>query len=434
MPDRRRARVRGRRPGGGGRPAGWRRWRCWTRLNRLGGEHGIGRVDLVENRFVGHEVARRLRDPGRHHPARRAPGAGVAHARPRGAAPARLARAALRRDDLLRLLVLARARGAAALHGRVRSGTSRAPCASSSTRATSRWPGGARRARSTAPTSPRSRPTRVYRQRDAEGFINLNALRLKIRALRDRRPLSRCALDVVAARRPRARSRAPAPAPPRSSSTCCARRTTHHHRARQRLPGHRAGGRARGGARGAPPTMPPAALARRRARVATPLAGLRPRQLARWSSPRERVGGRDGRVHDEQRHAGPARGPAGGGGRAWPRFVNLTAAAGVGARRGADARGRVRGRARRPRRSRTRCARGSWWSACWRRRRAPQRAARPPPRRPPRRAPTARTLARLAAGRPAGAAPGIAAGRAGRGRLPRRSTRSRWCPLYSARR
>jgi len=27
----------------------------------------------------------------------------------------------------------------------------------------------------------------VYRQRDAEGFINLNALRLKIRALRDRK-------------------------------------------------------------------------------------------------------------------------------------------------------------------------------------------------------------------------------------------------------
>jgi len=28
----------------------------------------------------------------------------------------------------------------------------------------------------------------VYRQRDAEGFINLNALRLRIRALRDREP------------------------------------------------------------------------------------------------------------------------------------------------------------------------------------------------------------------------------------------------------
>ena len=27
---------------------------------------------------------------------------------------------------------------------------------------------------------------RVYRQQDAEGFINLNALRLRIRALRDR--------------------------------------------------------------------------------------------------------------------------------------------------------------------------------------------------------------------------------------------------------
>jgi len=27
----------------------------------------------------------------------------------------------------------------------------------------------------------------VYRQRDAEGFINLNALRLKIRSLRDHR-------------------------------------------------------------------------------------------------------------------------------------------------------------------------------------------------------------------------------------------------------
>ena len=29
-------------------------------LNRLGGKHGIGRLDLVENRYVGHEVARLL--------------------------------------------------------------------------------------------------------------------------------------------------------------------------------------------------------------------------------------------------------------------------------------------------------------------------------------------------------------------------------------
>ena len=80
------------------------------RLNRLGGEHGIGRVDLVENRFVGMKSRGVLRDAGRHHPARRPPGAGVDHPGPRGAASARLPRPALRRDDLLRLLVLARAR------------------------------------------------------------------------------------------------------------------------------------------------------------------------------------------------------------------------------------------------------------------------------------------------------------------------------------
>ena len=36
-----------------GRTSAWDRWRCSNELNRLGGEHGIGRVDLVENRFVG---------------------------------------------------------------------------------------------------------------------------------------------------------------------------------------------------------------------------------------------------------------------------------------------------------------------------------------------------------------------------------------------
>ena len=29
-------------------------------LNALGGKHGIGRVDLVENRFRRHEIARRV--------------------------------------------------------------------------------------------------------------------------------------------------------------------------------------------------------------------------------------------------------------------------------------------------------------------------------------------------------------------------------------
>ena len=37
-----------------------------ARLNRIAGAHGVGRVDMVENRFVGLQVARRLRDAGRH--------------------------------------------------------------------------------------------------------------------------------------------------------------------------------------------------------------------------------------------------------------------------------------------------------------------------------------------------------------------------------
>src|SRR5205814_1953854 len=64
-----------------------------------------------------HEVPGRVRDARRDDRARRAPRARVAHARPRGATPARRARAALRRDDLLRLLVRARAAGAADAHG-----------------------------------------------------------------------------------------------------------------------------------------------------------------------------------------------------------------------------------------------------------------------------------------------------------------------------
>src|SRR5260370_262612 len=68
----------------------------------------------------GNEVARRLRDARRHHPARGQTGGGVAHARPRGPAPARLARPALRRDDLLRLLVFTGAARAPGVHGRGR--------------------------------------------------------------------------------------------------------------------------------------------------------------------------------------------------------------------------------------------------------------------------------------------------------------------------
>jgi argininosuccinate synthase len=30
-----------------------KRMRCWRELNEIGGKHGIGRLDLVENRYVG---------------------------------------------------------------------------------------------------------------------------------------------------------------------------------------------------------------------------------------------------------------------------------------------------------------------------------------------------------------------------------------------
>ena len=95
-----------------------------TRLNELGRDNGIGRVDLVENRYRRHEVARRLRNAWRHDPLCGAPGDQVAHARPRGDASERLVDAALCRARLLRLLVLAGARDAASF-GRQEPGACR---------------------------------------------------------------------------------------------------------------------------------------------------------------------------------------------------------------------------------------------------------------------------------------------------------------------
>ncbi len=84
-----------------------------TRLNELGRRqrHRPGRSGGEPLRR--HEVARRVRDAGRHHPLRGAPGDGIADARPRGDAPEGLADAALCRAGLLRLLVRAGARDAA---------------------------------------------------------------------------------------------------------------------------------------------------------------------------------------------------------------------------------------------------------------------------------------------------------------------------------
>jgi len=157
-----------------------------TRLNRLGGEHGIGRVDLVENGFVGMKSRGVYETPGGTilHVARRALESitldrEVLHLRdslvPRYAemiyygfwfAPER---------QLLQSLVDECARDV--------TGTVRLRLYKGNVTVTGR-------------RSPRSlyrtdfatfEADSVYRQRDAEGFINLNALRLKIRALRDRR-------------------------------------------------------------------------------------------------------------------------------------------------------------------------------------------------------------------------------------------------------
>ena len=68
----RRDRVRGGQSGRGGRRAA-RAGGAARALNRLGGKHGIGRVDLVENRFVGMKSRGVYETPGRHDPARGAP-------------------------------------------------------------------------------------------------------------------------------------------------------------------------------------------------------------------------------------------------------------------------------------------------------------------------------------------------------------------------
>jgi argininosuccinate synthase len=158
-----------------------------TRLNRLGGEHGIGRVDLVENRFVG------MKSRGVYE----TPGGTILHVARRALESLTLDREVLRlRDSLVtryaemiyygfwfspeRLLLQSLVDECA----RDVTGTVRLRLYKGTVTVTGR-------------RSPRSlyrtdfatfEADTVYRQRDAEGFINLNALRLKIRALRDRTP------------------------------------------------------------------------------------------------------------------------------------------------------------------------------------------------------------------------------------------------------
>jgi argininosuccinate synthase len=155
------------------------------RLNRLGGEHGIGRVDLVENRFVG------MKSRGVYE----TPGGTIVHVARRALESLTLDREVLHlRDSLVPRYAEMIYYGfwyapeRQALQGfmdecaREVTGTVRLKLYKGNVTVTGRQ-------------SPRSlyRPDfatfeadSVYRQRDAEGFIHLNALRLRIRALRDR--------------------------------------------------------------------------------------------------------------------------------------------------------------------------------------------------------------------------------------------------------
>ncbi len=154
-------------------------------LNRLGGEHGVGRVDLVENRFVG------MKSRGVYE----TPGGTILHAAHRALESLTLDREVLHLRDSLApryaemiyygFWFTPEREALQTLMDHVQrdvTGTVRLKLYKGTLTVAGR-------------KSPRSlyrtdfvtfEADQVYRQKDAEGFINLNALRLRIRALRDR--------------------------------------------------------------------------------------------------------------------------------------------------------------------------------------------------------------------------------------------------------
>ena len=160
------------------------------RLNRLGGEHGIGRVDLVENRYVG------MKSRGVYE----TPGGTILHVAHRALESITLDRELLHlRDSLIPRYAemiyygywfTPEREALQALMDQVQrdvTGTVRLKLYKGNVTVTGR-------------KSPKSlyrsdfatfETDQVYRQQDAEGFIRLNALRLKIRALRDNTERSR---------------------------------------------------------------------------------------------------------------------------------------------------------------------------------------------------------------------------------------------------
>jgi len=157
-----------------------------TTLNRIGGEHAIGRVDLVENRYVG------MKSRGVYE----TPGGTILHVARRALESLTLDREVLHlRDGLVARYAEMIYYGFWFAPERRALQTLIDECAQDVT-GTVRLKLYKGNVTVVGRRSPRSlyrtdfatfEADTVYRQRDAEGFINLNALRLKIRSLRDRR-------------------------------------------------------------------------------------------------------------------------------------------------------------------------------------------------------------------------------------------------------
>ena len=157
-----------------------------THLNRIGGEHGIGRVDLVENRYVG------MKSRGVYE----TPGGTILHVARRALESLTLDREVLHlRDALVPRYAEMIYYGFWFAPERRALQTFMDECQQDVT-GTVRLRLYKGNVTVTGRRSPRSlyrtdfatfEADSVYRQRDAEGFINLNALRLRIRSLRDRR-------------------------------------------------------------------------------------------------------------------------------------------------------------------------------------------------------------------------------------------------------
>ncbi len=153
-------------------------------LNKLGGKHGVGRVDMVENRYVGMKSRGVYETPGGailHFAHRQMESA---HDGPRSHAPARLAHPEIRRAGLLRLLVCARTRW------RCRRYVTESQKNVTGTVRVKLYKGNIMVAGRKSPVSlynphiatMEADPTKAYNQDDATGFIRLNALRLRTRA------------------------------------------------------------------------------------------------------------------------------------------------------------------------------------------------------------------------------------------------------------